>query len=120
MSRGFAGRCALIVAALLSGGASPWQKYLPVAFADPEVPRNVAAPPAADRHRFTAAPVPDIDLEPGKQSSEPARVELLPNLFRERQTAGWGDGYTPNSTVEGEQNKRIRPTPGLNLSVPLQ
>ena len=45
-----------------------------------------------------------------------AFVEPLP---LPRATSPWS-GYTPNSTVQGEQQRRFHPAPAFNLSVPLQ
>jgi hypothetical protein len=110
-------RAGLLIAALLSGAASPGP-YAPLAYADPAP--QPATPPTATASAFTPAPMPDPDLDPNSfRHTQPARVELTPSLFHERQSFH-GDGYTPNSSVEGEQTRKIRPAPGFNLSVPLE
>jgi len=116
----------LVAALLLTAGASQ-PPGTPVALADPIGGTALAAPqlvparpaPGAALPTFAPAPVPDLDLDDGAFHRDgPAKVELTPNLFHQHQSF-LGDGYTPNSTIQGEQTKRLRPTPGLNLSVPL-
>jgi hypothetical protein len=116
-------RAALLGSALVTGAASP-APYPPLAMAGPlpltvfAAPRPVAITGLA-APGFAPAPVPDLDQDGGGLHRDgPAKVELTPNLFHQSQSY-LGDGYTPNSTVQGEQTKKIRPTPGLNLSVPL-
>jgi hypothetical protein len=108
----------LLVVALLSGAAAPAGRT-PFAMAQP-LPGGVALPNAAAPSAFTPAPVPDLDQDDYTfRKNGPAKVEVTPNLFHQRETVS-GDGFTPNSTIFGEQTKRFRPTPSLNLSVPLQ
>lgn len=115
---------ALLAAVLVGGAGAP---NLNVAVAEPGTPLVATAPaPAPGRAApaaggFTAfgpAPVPDQDLDGYRLKQAPAKVELSPSLFHERLSTV-GDGYTPNSTVDSEQTKRLRPMPGLNLNVPL-
>jgi hypothetical protein len=124
MARSMIYRTALLGSALATAAASP-PRYPPFAMADPlplsvfSTPSPVAATGAAIRG-FAPAPVPDIDKDGGAlHKAGPAKVELTPNLFHQRQTYQ-GDGYTPYSTVQGEQTKKIRPAPGFNVSVPLE
>ncbi len=113
-------RGALLAAALLLGAASP-RSFVPLASTDPlSPPPAVTAPKAASFSAFSPAPVPDIDQEDGTaRKSGPQRMQLTPSFFKPREGPS-GDGFTPNSTVYGEQTKRLLPTPGLNLNVPLQ
>jgi hypothetical protein len=115
----------LLVAALLGGGAAPLGSG-PLAMTTPP-PQPPAArhttpdqlKPAA-KSRFSPAPVPDLDLDGSStRKAEPSRVQLLPSFYQQHNTSP-GAGYTPNSTVFGEQTKKLRPAPGLSLSVPLQ
>jgi hypothetical protein len=112
------GRASLLAAALLTGAASP-TRLIPLTLVEPLLPPKhlSAAPLAPPPSAFTPAPMPDIDLQAGGTPG-PATVEVTPNLFNQPRTYQ-GEGYTPNSTVEGEYARRIRPTPGVNLSVPL-
>ena len=115
-----AGRAMLLLAALLTMAASP-PRFTPVAFADPmQPPAAPAAAPAPVAPAFTPAPVPDIDMQfAGDRPTDPAAVSLTPKVFSQ-QPSSTGDGYTPHSTLLNEQTKRIMPSAGLNLSVPLQ
>jgi hypothetical protein len=124
MARVVARCAALLAASLLTTAASPGG-YAPPALAGPAPPLVAIAPkpapPAAVAPPvFVPAPMPDLEFEDNAQQKRgPAGVELSPNLYHPHQ--GYlGDGYTPNSTIEGEQNRRLRPMPELNLSVPLQ
>ncbi len=111
-------RAALLAAALLIGAASPSQT-LPLAMTQP-LPGGTALPDTSAATGFTPAPMPDLDQNDGSLGKTgPAKVEVTPGLFHrhENQT---GDGFTPNSTIFGEQTKRLHPAPSLNLSVPLQ
>jgi hypothetical protein len=119
MARTLTHRFALLGIVLLAGAASPTTSR-PFAMVDPVLPPEVIAPPAASPTGFTPAPMPDIELNSGiVRDPGPAKVGLAPSLFNEHPTYQ-GDGFTPNSTVQGEQTKRIRPAAGFNLSVPLQ
>jgi hypothetical protein len=112
-------RAGLLAAALLLGAASPGT-YGPLVAFD-TMPPIVGGPPSAATHSaFSPAPVPDLEQSSGGwRKAEPSRVQLTPSFFHQREGVS-GDGYTPNSTVFTEQTKRLRPTPGLNLNVPLQ
>ncbi len=111
-------RSALLAAALLSGGASP-TRTSPLAMVQP-LPGGIDLPETSGSAGFTPAPVPDLDQTDGSgRKTGPAKVEVMPSLFHQRETTS-GDGFTPNSTVFGEQTKRLHPAPSLNLSVPLQ
>ena len=75
---------------------------------------------AARFSAYTPAPVPDIDLEPPQsRNSQPGGAELTPRLLRAQKKLYLGEGYMPGSSIDGEQQKRVKPLPGLNLSVPL-
>ena len=115
----------VLVAALLAGAASPGGNA-PLTIYAPALPLPLVVtprqPPPASVARpvFLPAPVPDLELDDNSlRKTGPAQVELTPNLFHPQQTF-WGDGYTPHSTVEDQQNGKLRPMPGLNLSVPLE
>lgn len=67
---------------------------------------------------FTAAPMPNTDANaPILQHSTEA--SLTPSIFSPQSTYR-GEGYVPGSTAQGDQQKKFKPTPGINLSVPLQ
>ena len=80
----------------------------------PLPPVPPAKPPA-----FQAAPVPDLDLSAPAQAQRNSGPELSPDLFNQRPYNG-GQGYTPGSTIERQQQQRQAPVPGFNLKMPLQ
>ncbi len=111
-------RAALLAAALLGGGASP-TRTSPLAMVQP-LPGGIDLPETSASGAFTPAPVPDLDQsESSLHKAGPAKIAVVPSLFHQRETTS-GEGFTPNSTVFGEQTKRLHPAPSLNLSVPLQ
>ena len=67
---------------------------------------------------FQPAPVPNPDLFAPRSRGQ-AGAAVTPNLFHQQKTYR-GEGFTPGSTAEGEQTKRVKPTPGMSLTVPLQ
>ena len=68
---------------------------------------------------YGPAPVPNRDLLAPSAPAEKASTQVAPTLFTTpRQTMGMA--YPPSSTVQDEQEQRMRPTPGLSLLVPLQ
>lgn len=69
---------------------------------------------------FAAAPVPDLDQDvPTLRALGPAQAELSPSLFNNKRSYR-GEGFTSGSTSQGEMQRHFKPTPGVNLSVPLQ
>lgn len=80
----------------------------------PTPPIPPATPPA-----YTAAPVPNADAyapAPTPQSDDP---QLSPEFFHQKDYYT-GQGYTPGSSIYGEQVRRQGPMGGINLKVPLQ
>jgi len=80
----------------------------------PIPPVPPASPPA-----FQAAPVPDLDLSAPAQAQRNSGPQLSPDLFNGPVYNG-GQGYTPGSTIERQQQQRQLPVPGFNLKMPLQ
>jgi hypothetical protein len=114
-----------LFAALLTAGASPGPN-LELAVVDPIRPLTAFAPAPGQSAAtpggaaFTPAPMPDPDMGRSfKLKPGPQEAKVSPSFFQARKSTV-GDGYTPYSTVDTEQTKRMRPTPTLNLSVPLQ
>lgn len=109
---------ALAVTALLGLGAAP-PVFPPIVLPGTFALVQSSVPPNR-LSGFTPAPVPDETLEPPasnrRQSNEP---NLRPGLFHTQKQLYQGEGYMPGSTIDGEQQKREKPLPGLNLSVPL-
>jgi hypothetical protein len=111
-------RAPALAALLLATGAAP--PYPPLAFVEPLTRPPAPISPQAGS-AFAPAPVPDSNLDGPPQSAPgPAHAELSPGIYMPHATKFQGDGFTPNSTVQGEQQRHYHPAPALNLSVPLQ
>ncbi len=79
-----------------------------------------AAKPALPKSSpgFTAAPTPDPEASvPATEASKDASVS--PSLFT-RHDQYRGEGISPSSSAQAEQNRRATPGAGLNLTMPLQ
>jgi len=121
MTQGFMLRGTVLAAALLlAGAASPYPP--PNTYVQPFGARPQQPPPAPSRvSEYDPAPVPNQDLDsPARRAAGPAHAELTPGIYRPGTTLFQGDGYTPNSTVQGEQERHYHPAPQLSLSVPLE
>jgi len=69
---------------------------------------------------FTPAPLPDSEASaPILRTLGPETARFTPGLFHRENTVH-GDGYVPGSTVEGNEQRRFNPSPGINMKVPLQ
>ncbi|HEX3350202.1 MAG TPA: hypothetical protein VHS58_19095 [Acetobacteraceae bacterium] len=72
----------------------------------------------APSHGFTAAPVPNTDLNaPGPTNQ--AQPSLAPSLFTNKDTYR-GEGFVSGSTAQTAQFQRAHPGVGGTLSVPIQ
>lgn len=75
---------------------------------------------AAANSEFTPAPLPDSEATaPILRTLGPQTTQFTPGLFHRENTVH-GDGYVPGSTVEGNQQRRFNPSPGINMKVPLE
>lgn len=66
---------------------------------------------------FQPAPLPNRDLStpiPERATSEPS---LAPTLFTTR-TQFRGDGFSPGSTAQSDQEKKLKPGAGFSLHMP--
>ena len=86
----------------------------------PMVPLVPAAPAAPSI--YTPAPVPDLDFDApsGPRKTGPPKPELAPGLLHAPSMVYKGEGYTPHSMMTDEQDRRFRPSPGVNLRLPLE
>jgi len=83
-------------------------------------PEQGPAPEQVAVGGFTPAPLPDSEATaPVLRTLGPAQAKFTPGLFHASKLYR-GDGYVPGSTVEGNEQKHFSPTPGFNMSVPLQ
>jgi hypothetical protein len=107
-------RVLLLGAALFATAAAP--TFPPLALVTPLGP---PAPGGAGAG-FLPAPVPNPDLaSPPAASGRGAGPSVAPSFFHPEATYQ-GEGYLRGSTYEGDQERRLRPSPGLNLTLPIQ
>ncbi len=111
-------------AAPSAAGASPAKELTPTnaslsfgtTVASPK-PHPIAVPPSSE---FTSAPVPNSEASiPFVKDPRANQAQLGPGLFAPPTTGYRGEGYVPGSTPEGEQQRKLKPAPGINLTVPL-
>jgi hypothetical protein len=95
---------------------APESRAVTTAPAPGQAPRSAPVVPGG----FTAAPIPDADLDaPVHRDPNDSQASLGPKLFNTHDSYR-GDGFLYKSTPQSEQEKRLKPTPGVGLSVPLQ
>jgi hypothetical protein len=83
-------------------------------------PMTGTAPAEPPAEGYTPAPVPDADqAAPVQRQLGPPQAELTPGIFTAQSTYR-GEGYTPGSSIEGTENRNVKPAPGFSLNVPLQ
>jgi hypothetical protein len=70
---------------------------------------------------FTPAPVPDISLEDpvSPHAAAGPGFGITPNLVHRPVAAIQSDGYMPGSTMQYDPSRRLRSSPGVQLSLPL-
>jgi hypothetical protein len=107
-------RAAVLWAALLTTGAAP--AFPPLAMVTP-----FGSPPAGEeRPGFVPAPVPNPDLAaPSGGKGRDNGPSVAPSFFH-RESTYQGEGFLRGSTYDGDQERRLRPSPGLDLKLPLQ
>lgn len=66
-----------------------------------------------------AAPMPDSGARGPVALQVPRGPELTPTMMGPKYTYQ-GEGFLHGSTVQSEQNRKVRPAAGFNLTVPLQ
>lgn len=83
-------------------------------FDSPVTPKKKTGPPG-----FTPAPTPNADAAPpiGPRASRDTQVS--PQLFQ-RSNQYRGEGYSPGSSSQIQQDRRAQPGGGINLLMPLQ
>ena len=111
-----------------ASGLAPVLALLVVAAAQPPSSQNApypnfnaqrpAPPPATEPQGFTLAPTPNADsYAPVTRASKDASV--APGFFTRRDQYR-GEGLSPGSSAQIEQDRRVRPGAGINLTMPLQ
>jgi hypothetical protein len=116
-------RISLALAALIVGVAAG-----PVSSVNAVVPKSAGAeivarmesvrpvPPTA----FTAAPMPNPDIDaPNPYNPTAGQPTVAPTIVSNR--PGYrGEGFVPGSVGTPDVSKKMTPSPGVNLNVPLQ
>jgi len=102
----------LLLVAGFSLGAGPArqpaQEILPIPPIPPDIPSTMEA-----------APVPNSRLSAPVTAQASRGAEVMPTVMSPKQTYQ-GEGFLAGSTIQTEQQGKVRPVPGLNLTVPLQ
>jgi hypothetical protein len=80
-------------------------------------PPQASVPQASVTERFEPAPMPNDDMS-GPQIAQQQGARWSPTLLQPR-TQFRGDGFSYGSTVQGVQERRVNPTPVMNLKMPL-
>jgi len=66
---------------------------------------------------FEAAPLPNRDLAGPSSARDNGAPSFGPSLFTTRNQYR-GDGFSPGSTAQSEQEKRMKPGAGFSLKMP--
>ena len=107
----------LVVLALPLMAAAPrGQAFTLTVPSDPGLP--FPAPQSKTAPNYAPAPLPNRDVStpaPGRASTEPT---LAPTLFTSR-TQFRGDGFSPGSTAQSDQERRTKPGAGFSLHMPI-
>lgn len=108
----------LLVAAPLAMGAGPRSSFVTATpMPDFTPPPRRAEPPSAPPG-YSAAPTPDQDAF-GPRARASNQTSVGPGLFTRRDQYR-GEGLSPSSSAQVEQERRVKPGAGIKLSVPLQ
>ncbi len=97
----------------LASNTEVWSQ-LPV---PPAQPGRVGPKPIVPG-QYQPAPVPNPNIFPPPGQAAQAGPQLSPGLFMPKDRFA-GDGYIPGTTVQSEQERRLKPGAGFNLSLPL-
>lgn len=86
----------------------------------PATDEDIPIPPIPPAHQpsYQSAPMPDQTLS-APTIPEASGPQIRPDLFNQRAYNG-GQGYTPGSTIERQQQQRDKPIPGINITMPLR
>ena len=107
----------LVLMGLLAMGASPTSSFV-TATPMPSFAPTPHAPPITAPPGYTTAPTPNEDsLAPQAKASKDASVG--PGFFTRRDQYR-GEGLSPSSSVQAEQDRKAKPGAGINLRMPLQ
>jgi hypothetical protein len=73
---------------------------------------------AAAAENFSPAPLPDEEQQEPDPPAEQPDIHLRPTFFTSP-AQNFSDGFLPGSASEDADEEDTRPTPGIDLSVPL-
>lgn len=102
----------LLLAAGLTMAAGPGRQNSAEVLPLPPIPPNMVA-------TSEPAPVPNSIERAPTPLPVPRGPELSPTVIGPKYTYQ-GEAFLRGSTVQSQQNSKVRPAPGLNLTVPLQ
>ncbi|HTW27922.1 MAG TPA: hypothetical protein VME92_12400 [Acetobacteraceae bacterium] len=68
--------------------------------------------------QFEPAPVPDSDIAAPTAPQASDQPQFSPSLFNTK-TQFRGDGFSPGSTAQSDEEKNYKPVPGFTMKVPL-
>lgn len=116
LARAFALMLAAVSPLLL--GAAPGPALPTGTFALATTGRAITVPNGPS-FGYTIAPVPNSSVSaPRPLDANSKAPEFSPELFRRKKTYG-GEGFIAGSTLQDQQQRRLAPTAGINLKVPL-
>ncbi len=108
-----------IAAPLLLAAAPAPATVIAGTFALATAGRAVTVPDGSQGYGYTLAPTPNNSVSaPMPLDFNNKAPEFSPGLFRPKKAYG-GEGFIAGSTVQDQQQRKVGPTPGINLKVPL-
>ncbi len=108
----------LLLVGLAAAAASPPPNLIPTTPMPDFTTQARPAPAIAAPSGYTAAPTPNSDAQaPSTRASKDA--SLAPGFFSRRDQYR-GEGLSPGSSAQIEQDRRAKPGAGINLTMPLQ
>jgi hypothetical protein len=114
---------ATMAATIMAASPPPAMPVSPVATAlvgSTEPAKSAGAVVATIDAGYTNAPVPNTDATiPFVKDPSKDQAQLGPGVFAPPATGYRGEGYTPGSSVDGEQQRKVKPGGGISLKVPL-
>ena len=107
----------MLVAALAATPAAAQTRGFDMRASPP--PTLPTAPQPAPPRRYDPAPLPNRDLDAPYDPRGQAAPELGPGVFTRREQYR-GDGFSPGSTAQSDQDRRAKPGAGFKLRMPFQ
>ncbi len=97
--------------------AGPQRSQMNFSLSDQAIGQQLSLGSKAGKPSYEPAPLPNRDLSgpTRRASNEP---NLSPTLFSNK-TQYRGDGFSPGSTAQADQERRARPGAGFSLHMPL-